>query len=511
MKLTRPNGVPKPCALLFMYQSLNIFALPSFPYVDDSQVASGEEERLVASMPGLQGSAKAFSADKPTTCEASSGACDMPLSLLQTKASVRRASNGTHELDHPTLQVSNATERLSLLHQGPDTWLGLNLLKEPPKGQYVPKNAQKYIFRPSYRKYLRCADPGTSLIGCEECIGPQDCFGDMDIYDKSFGYQFGIRESPKNSFHRFVAIVHIDCQEMPVSKLNLRIQYLKASKGTMKMFWDGQELKNPNTFEDYYWDGTKVTTRKDRVGYYWPNIPDSGTQGGHTLMIQVTRGAGIDFTAVNWMLGVDPGYANCLDTQACLKNLDEIGPAGGALRSSNVLLRQCLNKPFEEVKSLPVVGSACFAWRQCMRKTEGDMETHVALLLNAGSFSEGAGISSLASDKSCMDPAVEDPLGWECDCFEQMNHRCASAGANTAAKTQECLRAGFCASNDVCEAWKLSVCKNEAMQEWMKKLEAVDASLVQSRSAKVALTRRLMKDEEAATSFDDTTNSKKCK
>ena len=57
-------------------------------------------------------------------------------------------------------------------------------------------------------------------------------------------------------------------------------------------------------------------------------------------------------------------------------------------------------------------------------------------------------VASLAGlHGSCVDPALDDPESWECECVEQMTVKCGSVD-------EECFRGLLCKNVNICEAWK---------------------------------------------------------
>jgi len=55
---------------------------------------------------------------------------------------------------------------------------------------------------------------------------------------------------------------------------------------------------------------------------------------------------------------------------------------------------------------------------------------------------------------ACLDPSVEDPEGWDCDCLEKMVETCGGL-------SEECLKNRMCKIEKVCDAWKEQHCSSE--------------------------------------------------
>merc|ERR1712157_388098 len=74
----------------------------------------------------------------------------------------------------------------------------------------------------------------------------------------------------------------------------------------------------------------------------------------------------------------------------------------------------------------------------------------------------------------CIDPSLEDPESWDCDCYEDMQERCHTLALKTTSEDLDtfyalCFRAQFCIFDRVCQDWKHLWCSSELqeLQEWL--------------------------------------------
>eukprot|EP00747_Dinoflagellata_sp_TGD_P145455 gnl/TRDRNA2_/TRDRNA2_176590_c2_seq5.p1 gnl/TRDRNA2_/TRDRNA2_176590_c2~~gnl/TRDRNA2_/TRDRNA2_176590_c2_seq5.p1 ORF type:complete len:333 (-),score=21.89 gnl/TRDRNA2_/TRDRNA2_176590_c2_seq5:152-1150(-) len=321
-----------------------------------------------------------------------------------------------------------------------------------------------------------------------------------------------LRSDATAPWTRFLVVAHVEC---PSDKFEANLLVDELSTGsTIKMLWNGDEL-----------DGTTaeiLSTLRPRSTFGAPAKPRWRTHqevtvsrsGGHTLTIEVKRNShdGAAATVKGWNIVVQRRFSTCMDTQSCLNELDASGSAGRSLRSSNKLLSQCLAMKTNKVNQMNVVGPACATWRRCLRKKGEETVKHMRLLLSAAALKEGAGSSEEAPGEStCIHPPTEDPLGWDCDCFQEMHDRCDRVGANTPETVNKCLRAQYCLNTKVCEGWREAVCQAKPLQTWIEKLKAT--KLVQSRGALSigSVNRAAAKGQSEDANLDGAMNAKRCK
>eukprot|EP00747_Dinoflagellata_sp_TGD_P145452 gnl/TRDRNA2_/TRDRNA2_176590_c2_seq27.p1 gnl/TRDRNA2_/TRDRNA2_176590_c2~~gnl/TRDRNA2_/TRDRNA2_176590_c2_seq27.p1 ORF type:complete len:341 (-),score=38.41 gnl/TRDRNA2_/TRDRNA2_176590_c2_seq27:210-1232(-) len=329
-----------------------------------------------------------------------------------------------------------------------------------------------------------------------------------------------LRSDATAPWTRFLVVAHVEC---PSDKFEANLLVDELSTGsTIKMLWNGDEL-----------DGTTaeiLSTLRPRSTFGAPAKPRWRTHqevtvsrsGGHTLTIEVKRNShdGAAATVKGWNIVVQRRFSTCMDTQSCLNELDASGSAGRSLRSSNKLLSQCLAMKTNKVNQMNVVGPACATWRRCLRKKGEETVKHMRLLLSAAALKEGAGSSEKADMRAptCINPPTEDPLGWDCDCFEEMHDRCKALGAKKKSmkwgQMQACVRAHFCLHPNICEPWRAAVCDTKKMKKWTKAIDSLSVLAQQSnRSLGIAFKERANAkgSSGAASDVDGAGKAKRCK
>eukprot|EP00747_Dinoflagellata_sp_TGD_P185424 gnl/TRDRNA2_/TRDRNA2_41975_c0_seq1.p1 gnl/TRDRNA2_/TRDRNA2_41975_c0~~gnl/TRDRNA2_/TRDRNA2_41975_c0_seq1.p1 ORF type:complete len:466 (+),score=56.48 gnl/TRDRNA2_/TRDRNA2_41975_c0_seq1:85-1482(+) len=414
------------------------------------------------------------------------------LNLLQTKASIRRVNDGP--VDVPGRSWESR-----------DTDLSFDLLRRSSLDPDIDMAKRGYFSasRPIFRKQLRCRAQGPSLADCEECTGPEDCFGDCEIVKVSpdTGHlpvktnNLCVHSAPKSPWKRHVILVHIEC---PVSDVGIWLSAKEVSHGTMTMYWDGDKMSDILAKQEKrFWDFKALAP------------------GGHTLSLQWTppQTAGADISASaaleSFSVILDRRYSICMDTKSCLEELNKLGPAGSKLRSSNALLSSCLSKKMKKAGAMPDVGPACLAWRKCLKRGGNQHAEHMKLLLSAAAITEQVDIHNDKSTKSCIHPPTEDPMAWDCDCFKEMHQRCDAVGAKSRSKLNLCLRAQFCMNQNVCMPWYDKVCKTKRMKRWRTKMEKTKSQLVQGQMSIVD--RAAYRSGSRVADMDGIAGAKRCK
>jgi len=80
----------------------------------------------------------------------------------------------------------------------------------------------------------------------------------------------------------------------------------------------------------------------------------------------------------------------------------------------------------------------------------------------------------------CIYPPTEDPLAWDCDCYEDAQARCESIRPTIESANEipfvfsDCLRANFCLYPRVCEHWKTEACGDAITSKYMSALNVND-------------------------------------
>eukprot|EP00747_Dinoflagellata_sp_TGD_P213196 gnl/TRDRNA2_/TRDRNA2_86183_c0_seq1.p1 gnl/TRDRNA2_/TRDRNA2_86183_c0~~gnl/TRDRNA2_/TRDRNA2_86183_c0_seq1.p1 ORF type:complete len:524 (-),score=31.93 gnl/TRDRNA2_/TRDRNA2_86183_c0_seq1:216-1619(-) len=371
--------------------------------------------------------------------------------------------------------------------------------------------------RPYYSKTVSCT--GMDAESCEECSKHGDCFTDCRQKKKwtagpnkpymGWLYYRCARPSPSQlpvpTWKRLVTFMHVQC---PAGVIMAMVGIARLQGGKVEVLWDGEVVEG---IEIVFWKDKKTGKGQQRNGQkvYKQILPGHlatvnrknvnaklrgssyyrfkafqfklrpQTAGAHTFALQFTRYSDsmlrahpiTPYVAVTEVLFlVTSTFSKCMDAQMCLKLLD-YSPEGKALRSSNLLLAQCLKTDFGSAHLLFQIGPACAKWRQCLRAHGSDHEEALLLLLTAasssGRFERPATTAAFveksdttaALQRKCIYPPHEDPTAWDCDCYEEMHKRCAYAGmAKDTATSAICLQAQFCLHPNICSHWASAEC-----------------------------------------------------
>eukprot|EP00747_Dinoflagellata_sp_TGD_P089945 gnl/TRDRNA2_/TRDRNA2_164507_c1_seq2.p1 gnl/TRDRNA2_/TRDRNA2_164507_c1~~gnl/TRDRNA2_/TRDRNA2_164507_c1_seq2.p1 ORF type:complete len:399 (+),score=63.74 gnl/TRDRNA2_/TRDRNA2_164507_c1_seq2:107-1198(+) len=324
---------------------------------------------------------------------------------------------------------------------------------------------------------------------CQECVGPEDCFADcfdnatIQLYQQEHDLLWPSDEFPgarcikvtgDKMWTRFVSIIHVKCE---VDSIGANFQYRTVQGGTLSLHWDDTRLE---AF-------TEKSTARD-----WSSALVPEDKGGHKFMVEfVPDSPGkTPAGALYNMLGffTQKQFAKCMDTRNCLEELDKT-PAGRSLRNSNRFLLQCLTSSPDDAKNLPMVGVECHKWRKCLEAASsssllqvGDAGDHgIKHLLEAAAESNATEANERAEKREgCVYPPTEDPMAWDCDCWEQMHKRCNAIEVK-AENLGLCLRAQFCRYPEVCDGWHGRNCVQDDVKQMQFRLN-VSGSLVENKT-----------------------------
>jgi hypothetical protein len=272
--------------------------------------------------------------------------------------------------------------------------------------------------------------------------------------------------------------------------VNYEVEDIRA--GQLRILWDGIDvsqqwpiitagLATPLVDQD----GTFQQVSHTRSGSLSISTEHAGA---HMLQFEFTPSASesSSFVKLSKLEVMMPReFAECEDFKACL---DPIA-ANHDLRNSNALQLQCIQGD--------LASEDCGRWRACL--TEERTAQLRTLLFAAGiggyhfqttsvettslyadallaaeneSDESNATVDTisiphriLGSDEDgadCINPLVQDPQSWACDCFDEMVSSCTALIAHAPADinvTEElCMRAKFCEDSRVCSAWKRQAC-----------------------------------------------------
>jgi len=166
--------------------------------------------------------------------------------------------------------------------------------------------------------------------------------------------------------------------------------------------------------------------------------------------------------------GVVPIVDDCMSVKEGLEVLGTESDAAFDLRNVNLRQLTCLQSRFEAMSS--TLQKKCIEWKGRLSKdqketlmaflsaalvkkpssmVEGQNHQHLQLSLNA----------SRTSLPGCVDPSVDDPESWECECMPSWMKTC-SLPANSELSLEQCLRTIMCKDPAVCEGWRDEHCED---------------------------------------------------
>eukprot|EP00747_Dinoflagellata_sp_TGD_P165075 gnl/TRDRNA2_/TRDRNA2_185888_c0_seq1.p1 gnl/TRDRNA2_/TRDRNA2_185888_c0~~gnl/TRDRNA2_/TRDRNA2_185888_c0_seq1.p1 ORF type:complete len:470 (+),score=34.55 gnl/TRDRNA2_/TRDRNA2_185888_c0_seq1:70-1479(+) len=439
----------------------------------------------------LDGSMDASCSDfeaSPSMKKAAPSADDESLNLLQTKA-----------------VLSKPGSRVPVTHSSAKS-IRVLIGKAAHK---IIQSRYKETERPLWQKSLRCSGPTTG--DREECIGPSNCWGDCPT--KGGGVDRCVQVSQTN-WTRFLTLVHVRCE------LSMQVGFrpVKTRGGVINTYWNDKFL---HAFDKPIWPGQKS----------WSTDLKTDHKGGNTFIVEFIPSNSKDspmkqnahepqkasaigqFSDLTFFLRTE--LTTCLDSKSCL---DQIGDkAGLPLRESSGLLHQCLRGDMDKEHVLPVARS-CKKWKRCLKRSDpsGQYQSRLLLLLNASDAAVPMpGHTSLKQSpmgSKCIYPPTEDPMSWNCDCYEQMIQRCRDIGASK--EMEVCIRGQFCEHPNTCQHWKDAACSDETITDMKKRLHG--ALLQTQRANSISQSSALMSHaaprgiHASAVEMDQSTEHKAC-
>eukprot|EP00747_Dinoflagellata_sp_TGD_P143475 gnl/TRDRNA2_/TRDRNA2_176392_c0_seq59.p1 gnl/TRDRNA2_/TRDRNA2_176392_c0~~gnl/TRDRNA2_/TRDRNA2_176392_c0_seq59.p1 ORF type:complete len:465 (-),score=49.53 gnl/TRDRNA2_/TRDRNA2_176392_c0_seq59:48-1442(-) len=367
------------------------------------------------------------------------------------------------------------------------------------------------VERPLWQKTLRCSGP--TMDDCEECVGNSSCWGDCkpglalgrDLSKKEEKRRLGgidrcVQVDSQNKWARFVTLIHVRCE----TRMHVRFRPTEVSGGVINLYWDDEPL---TTFD------RKIVWPK-----YWQTRLTTDHQGGNTFIVEFvpnSTDAVAEFTELGFVMRNE--FTTCLDSKACLDRLGD--EAGLPLRTSSALMHQCLKTGMDMVL-VKSVANSCTKWKACLNRTDpsGEYQDRLLTMLEAsGAATPTTAQVSLKQGlvpqgaATCIYPPQEDPLSWNCDCYEQMLQRCKAIGALE--EVALCIRSQFCAFPDTCQHWKDMACNQQPVADMRDRLRAALPQTGSSTSPFSTLTSRASQQDMKATlapDLDHTTGHKAC-
>jgi len=300
--------------------------------------------------------------------------------------------------------------------------------------------ASNWLYRPEAIKSLVCGH-----TNCKECTDQDTCWHGVET---SAGHlKLSVPGSWHHIFHaRFVVEL-----------------WAKCTGGNGDWNVRARNLVN---------GGVKVFANAKLVG----SISQSQSASTATNIVPVTIAIGADthvraeFTRTStwlassgelWIFAkeVDQYVEDCMAVKDCLSELGDGSKEAFKLRNDNKKQLQCLTATTDAARD--AINSKCKPWQKCLAKDAGRIDKLKTLLaagqqsgsmLMAISDREGDAMALSSGDPSeCIDPAMDDPESWECDCLQSLVDACGGINEN-------CFRTTMCQSSEICASWKTSHC-----------------------------------------------------
>eukprot|EP00747_Dinoflagellata_sp_TGD_P076407 gnl/TRDRNA2_/TRDRNA2_159140_c0_seq12.p1 gnl/TRDRNA2_/TRDRNA2_159140_c0~~gnl/TRDRNA2_/TRDRNA2_159140_c0_seq12.p1 ORF type:complete len:520 (+),score=55.33 gnl/TRDRNA2_/TRDRNA2_159140_c0_seq12:114-1673(+) len=378
--------------------------------------------------------------------------------------------------------------------------------------------AFKIVTRVIWQKTFRCTGPTQDT--CEVCSADeQNCWSDCESTRC-------VKPTGADKATRFLSAIHVQCSSPSVA-LGIQVDSLRG--GSLKLYWDEQLLptnrvyahtmkfKNwPNPLTEQAFGKIRSVYRGNQV---WIHVKNNANPGGHTFTMEFATDSSRSVTSpeiqIGWLtLMENPGFETCMDTKMCLNILDKHGTEGKALRASNLLLLQCITASLDQAADLQKVGPACGALRKCLDPAHTN---HLVSLLHAAiefdrwvegwtpSTPTASPPTKLSTSDMCLNPSEEDPMSWECDCYDEMKKRCTEMKA---VDEKTCLRAQMCMHEHICPEWASRMCNSPAIETMKQSLNAAK-SLVNAQQLAFAA-RASASAKEEATDLEHSAGRKAC-
>jgi len=151
--------------------------------------------------------------------------------------------------------------------------------------------------------------------------------------------------------------------------------------------------------------------------------------------------------------GIDESVDACMTTKLCMPKLGDGSNAAFELRNSNDLQYKCLASGAGSLSSH--LQSECTAWVICL-PDETEEVLKVLLKISGASLTSSSladkvstqgNLTSSVDPNSCIDPAVDDPESWDCECAKDMTTSCGGVD-------EACFKRILCGKAEICQTWK---------------------------------------------------------
>jgi len=318
--------------------------------------------------------------------------------------------------------------------------------------------------RPEQAKSEQCID-GV----CSDCARRNQCW--HGVYDD----QMKVKMKANSMYNELAFKVWARC----VTSGEWQLEIKRISNAVISFYIDGALQREVRT----------VTDESSDV-----RIPSAGNKSYHVRValrpIDTSRAceAKIELKLHNVAKVTD----QCMGIKDCLSVFGDKSPASFRGRNSNEWQLRCL-----EADTLAGAASEdkCIEWLACLPNTT---QAKLKVFLRAAGTQTGSMLvekSGAQQSTACLDPSVEDPEGWDCDCLEKMVDSCGGL-------SEECLKNRMCKIEKVCDAWKEQHCSSEMIATHK------NTSTKVGREASTLMSRRTKPEANVGDSLDSSLTGK---
>jgi len=155
------------------------------------------------------------------------------------------------------------------------------------------------------------------------------------------------------------------------------------------------------------------------------------------------------------VIGVDASVDNCMAVKDCLKIFGDDSDTSFAFRNSNHKQLECIVATDDATRN--AISDKCAPWTQCLSQQTGRKEDLEVFLRAAVATPTMAALMApklmptLDEESSCVDPSIDDPESWNCDCMQSMERVCGKVD-------EVCFRGLMCKHPSICCSWKQTHC-----------------------------------------------------
>lgn len=314
------------------------------------------------------------------------------------------------------------------------------------------------IDRPAFAKSERCTD-----TTCEDCTLVSSCWhGDdveyveQDIWDmiklafRGFPSEGGIfvDVAAGSTFTSYVQEVSVKCVG---NRGKWFLKVIEITNGKLEVFVN--HILHTTIYTDI------VSHLMDHL--YEIPVGDKEESNVRVVFSPTDKSKESRSVAILNALNIDVAVEECMTATACLEKLGDQHGFEFTLRNNNTLQWQCLENRTDsfpdELKTL------CGLWLDCMSPDKiHALKVFLSTVFGGSAaggvlteFTRGQVLNATEDPNTCVDPSVEDPETWQCNCLENMENECGGVD-------EVCFRRLMCEEDLICSSWKTTHCATTA-------------------------------------------------